>query len=230
MSVGVSLEELLAWNDEAASHWNDHLDINPALLEVPCDIGGTGNVQGFVRHIWLVELRWGQRLAGLPVIDREDAPSGPLDALFNLHRASHGGVPQPACRARSELGATYTLEIDWIPADLRTPTRRKVAAHALFHSQRHYAQLATLARQAGFAARLRRRPLVQSCADARLAARTLCCFWKQERQSTGRPCVGLKGTVVSAPHSEQVVRVSGRTRCEPRARFALHCLQCLGSF
>jgi hypothetical protein len=40
----------------------------------------------------------------------------------------------------------------------------------------------------------------------------------------------LKGTVVSVPHSEHVVRVSGRTRGLPRARFALHCLQCLGSF
>ena len=40
----------------------------------------------------------------------------------------------------------------------------------------------------------------------------------------------MKGTVVSAPHSEQVVRVSGRTLCVPRTRFALHCLQCLGSF
>jgi hypothetical protein len=36
--------------------------------------------------------------------------------------------------------------------------------------------------------------------------------------------------VVSAPHCEQLVRVSGRTLDPPRTRFALHCLQCLGSF
>src|SRR5215472_8274804 len=35
-------------------------------------------------------------------------------------------------------------------------------------------------------------------------------FWKHWRQRTGRPCVGLKGTVVSTPHSEQVVLVSVR--------------------
>src|ERR1017187_10121611 len=35
-------------------------------------------------------------------------------------------------------------------------------------------------------------------------------FLKHCRHSTGRPCVGLKGTVVSMPHSEQVVRVSVR--------------------
>ena len=32
--------------------------------------------------------------------------------------------------------------------------------------------------------------------------------WKHSRQYTGRPCVGLKGTVVSFTHCEQVVRVS----------------------
>ena len=55
------------------------------------------------------------------------------------------------------------------------------------------------------------------------------CFWKQDRQRTGLPCVGLKGTVVSVPHAEQEVRVSGRTLAPPAARFALHCLQRLGS-
>jgi hypothetical protein len=55
------------------------------------------------------------------------------------------------------------------------------------------------------------------------------CFWKQARHKTGLPCVGLNGTVVSLPHSEHVVLVSERTRL-PLARFALHCLQCFGSF
>ena len=32
--------------------------------------------------------------------------------------------------------------------------------------------------------------------------------WKQSRQSTGRPCVGLNGTVVCLPHCEQMARVS----------------------
>ena len=32
--------------------------------------------------------------------------------------------------------------------------------------------------------------------------------WKHSRQKTGRPWVGLKGTVVSLPQPEHVVRVS----------------------
>jgi hypothetical protein len=60
------------------------------------------------------------------------------------------------------------------------------------------------------------------------------CFLKQERQRTGLPCVGMKGTVVSDPHSAQVVLVSWRTGRtsfrKARLRFALHFLQCFGSF
>lgn len=62
--------------------------------------------------------------------------------------------------------------------------------------------------------------------------------WKQSRQSTGRPCVGLNGTVVSLPHCEQTARVSvlDEPRCPPplvpklATRFALQALQRLGSF
>lgn len=155
MSVGISLEELLAWNDEAAQYWYEHLDINPTLLAVMCDIGGTANVQEFVRHIWGVELRWAQRLAGLPVMNKEATPTGPLDVLFNLHREAMEIFRNLLAAPEPEWDEPYALDLNQVPEDLRKPTRRKVAAHALLHSQRHYAQLATLVRQAGFPAKFR---------------------------------------------------------------------------
>src|SRR5450756_1247778 len=64
--------------------------------------------------------------------------------------------------------------------------------------------------------------------------------WKHCRHSTGRPCVGLNGTVVSMPHSEHDVRVSVRERPAAAgplpslrfgtARFDLQGLQRFGSF
>src|SRR5579862_6186913 len=59
--------------------------------------------------------------------------------------------------------------------------------------------------------------------------------WKHSLQKTGRPCVGLNGTVVSLPHAEQVVAVSIRSRAPPApagrlARLALQPLQRFGSF
>src|SRR5258706_8791135 len=61
--------------------------------------------------------------------------------------------------------------------------------------------------------------------------------WKHSRQNTGRPWVGLNGTVVSLPHAEHMVRVStfwctgavlAPVKCA--TRFDLHALQRLGSF
>src|ERR687888_1374028 len=58
--------------------------------------------------------------------------------------------------------------------------------------------------------------------------------WKHSLQKTGRPCVGLKGTVVSFPQAEHVVTVSTRSRATAPAgrlaRFPLQVLHRFGSF
>src|SRR5438309_2189398 len=59
--------------------------------------------------------------------------------------------------------------------------------------------------------------------------------WKHSLQNTGRPCVGLKGTVVSLPQAEHVVRVSTRSRVAAppagrEARLLLQALHRFGSF
>ncbi len=33
MTVGITLEELLAWNEQSSDFWKSHLDANPKLLE-----------------------------------------------------------------------------------------------------------------------------------------------------------------------------------------------------
>ena len=152
MTPAVSLEELLAWNCESAEFWNAHLGANPALLELPCGIGGAATVQDLVRHIWGVELRWAQRVARLPITSVNDLPSGPLVALFGIHvlaaQIGRGLLADP----RQDWSETLTLEFDWLPPHARIASRRKLMAHWMFHSQRHWAQLATLVRAAGFPA------------------------------------------------------------------------------
>ncbi|MGA3345430.1 MAG: hypothetical protein ABSC76_11230 [Terracidiphilus sp.] len=150
MTPAITLEELLAWNDESSKFWKAHLDANPALLDLPCDIGGTTNVQGFVRHIWSAELRSGQRIARQPLTDRERLPAGPLDALFDLHVQALQLFRMLLADPAQNWDDKMTLDLNWLPPEARIFSRRKLAAHALFHSQRHWAQLATLVRAAGF--------------------------------------------------------------------------------
>jgi uncharacterized damage-inducible protein DinB len=149
MNVGISMEELLAWDRETSAFWKAHLGANPALLQLSCSIGGARNVQDLVRHIWGVELRWAQRLAGLSPLAKEDMPAGPLDALYDMHLQAVAILGRLFEDSSQNWEATIPLDISGLPAHARTPSRRKIAAHALLHSQRHWAQLATLVRDAG---------------------------------------------------------------------------------
>ncbi len=145
--VGITLDELLTWSDEAAQDWKRHFEAHPALLELPCGINDAADVLALVRHIWGAELRWSERLAGLP---NTECPSGPLDAIFAVHTKAmelyRGLLAEPAAR----WDEPYELKFDWLPPEKRCISRRKAALHSLLHSQRHYAQLATLVRVAGY--------------------------------------------------------------------------------
>jgi hypothetical protein len=150
MTAAVTLEELLIWNEESAAFWKAHFDANPALLELPCGIDSAPTVQELDRHNWVAELRWAQRVAGLPITAREDLPRGPLDALFARHLEAARIFRVLLADPETGWDETLTMEYDWLPPQVRTASRRKMAAHGLLHSQRHWAQLATLIRTAGF--------------------------------------------------------------------------------
>lgn len=150
MTAAVTMEELLAWNEESSNFWKAHLDANPPLLELPCGIGKAINVQDFVRHIWAAELRMGRRIAEVPMLTGTDVPQGPLDALFGLHQQAVQIFRILLDNPAQDWDATITFEYDWLPPHARTISKRKGLAHALFHGQRHWAQLATLVRTAGY--------------------------------------------------------------------------------
>jgi uncharacterized damage-inducible protein DinB len=158
MSVGISLAELLSWDQETSAFWKKHFEANPAQLELPCDIGGSKNVQdqnvrGLLRHNWGVELRWVERLAALPVTPREELPEGPLDALYDMHLKA-AAIFRELLAAPDETWE-QPFKIDWIPSLEQTVSRRKLAGHMLFHGQRHWAQLSTLLRTAGLPSNFR---------------------------------------------------------------------------
>jgi uncharacterized damage-inducible protein DinB len=150
MTPAITLKELLAWNQQSSGFWKAWLDANPAALALPCDIDRTANAQGLVRHIWTADLVWARRIAGLQELDREKVPGGPLDLLYGLHleavKIFQTMLDDPAFAWEE----TLTMDFKWMPPEGRVATRRKAMAHALFHGPRHWAQLGTLARTAGF--------------------------------------------------------------------------------
>ena len=150
MSIGITFEEMLVWNNQASGYWKAHLDANPNLLDLPCGIGGAKNVQELVRHIWGAELRWAQRLAAVPETPAIKSPPARSMRSSILHLQAAEIFRKLLALPEKTWSDPYILNFDWIPPEQRSVSRRKIAAHALFHGQRHWAQLATLVRNAGF--------------------------------------------------------------------------------
>jgi uncharacterized damage-inducible protein DinB len=145
----ITIQELLDWNVEAALFWKTCLDANPALLELPCEIAGSTNVLGFVRHIWGAELIWSQRVAKLPQMNKDDWPDGPLNELYNLHLEAIKNLRSILANPNVKWEECIEFDYPWLPPSARRSTPRKMLANTLLHSHRHYAQLATLVRAAG---------------------------------------------------------------------------------
>lgn len=148
MTPAITLEELLAWNDETAQKWLAHLAANPALLDVPSGIFGTKDVRALVHHIFAVEYRYSERLRGLPASAPDQLPGSTLEELARLHNEAmkqYRGV-----LADANFNWNATIELKTLSAGTLHASLRKMIAHALLHGIRHWAQLGTLARTAGY--------------------------------------------------------------------------------
>jgi uncharacterized damage-inducible protein DinB len=138
--------ELIAWLETTSTRWQNLLNTHPELLSIPCDIMGVGTVAQLLQHIVAVELRYAERLSDLPVSDYAAIPFDNVESLYATHD-----------RALAILRQLLASNIDWSQSiEFATramgparSTRRTILFHALFHSIRHYAQLATLVRQHG---------------------------------------------------------------------------------
>lgn len=148
MPLTVSAENFLTWNDATARHWRDFILSNPIILSLPCDIRNSTTVAETLRHIVAVELRYAQRLCGLPESPYEEIPKDSINSLFAAHALALDMV-------RNLLDdPTYDwsteLNFDTISLGRLRASRETILLHLTLHSIRHYAQLATLVRQSGF--------------------------------------------------------------------------------
>ena len=81
---------------------------------------------------------------------KEDMPAGPVDALFALHAQAMQIFRELLKGGEASWGESMALDLPFLSPETRTFSRRKIAGHALLHGHRHWAQLATLLRTAGF--------------------------------------------------------------------------------
>ncbi len=146
---GLSFGELLDYCAEETNHWRDFFKVNPAALELPCDIAMTKNVRELVLHIVIVQMRYAERLLNLPITEYEQMAGKSGAELFLLAHKSLEDLRSFAVAA-NDPDWDGKLTFPTRSAGTFTASRRKIFIHALLHGVRHWAQLATFLRQQGY--------------------------------------------------------------------------------
>lgn len=141
--------ELLAWLDRTSSGWRDLVQQHPEVLAFPCSTRETHNVAELLQHIVAVELRYAERLCDLPETSYEQIDFNSADAIF----ATHARAMQLLQPLLQRDAAFWEDSIEFMTRSVgkMSAPRRAVLVHLAMHSVRHYAQMATLAREHGVA-------------------------------------------------------------------------------
>jgi uncharacterized damage-inducible protein DinB len=123
---------------------------DPAVLKMTAGPHGDGRMQtigDIIRHIFMAEKRYVDRLTGRPITEHTSVPSDNLEALFEFGQLSRKEYRQlleslPADewdKMREMKILTYTVKV----------TPKKIVTHVLTHEMRHWAQIMTMLRWEG---------------------------------------------------------------------------------
>jgi uncharacterized damage-inducible protein DinB len=146
----ISFADLLSANEAETQKWRRWFDEqSAAVLDVPLSIALAKNVREFLVHVFAVELRYAERLAGLPITDYETLPTGSVAELFGIGDRAREMYRDYLGKATDEDLASV-MEFPTRTAGIIRSSKRKMFAHSMLHGVRHWAQLTTALREAGY--------------------------------------------------------------------------------
>lgn len=149
MPLAISLDELLRYTGAERSRWRRWFESHPEALDAPVQLGGRFPTVGkLIDHIFLVERRHLQRLAGVPLADSTGLTGSNAPPLFDygssVRRELEALAGELDPDVAEELRTLHVRDRDWFV------TTRKLLFHILLHDIRHWAQIALAVRLAGF--------------------------------------------------------------------------------
>lgn len=149
----ITFDELLRYELDEISAWEQFCLRNPAALDVPfAPAAGTtarmATVGGVIHHIVAVETRYGDRLSRREITPYDAVPRRPIEALFAAARGANAQLAKWVTHASAE-DLSDILEFETLSAGAFRASARKVVAHTLVHGIRTWAQLATVLRLQG---------------------------------------------------------------------------------
>ncbi len=156
MTDGISFGELLQYTTEETCRWRQWFSNQAAaVLDVPVGEAGTetATMRGMLAHIFYCELFYADLLTDtkpdFPAY--ENIPHSTVPELFDLGASAEQRLGSFLVHADGN-GLAAVISIGWPPEKPIAGTKRKMMAHVLVHSLRHWAQVATALRQHGYKA------------------------------------------------------------------------------
>jgi uncharacterized damage-inducible protein DinB len=146
----LSVEELLYYTDEERQRWEKWFrDYGEDLLHMPITGDRETTIGALILHMFGPELRYVQRLRGEPLSEYRGRPCHHIDEVFGYGIETRKQMRDFVRKAHAE-DWIQVHELDIAGRHYRASTR-KIILHALLHEVRHWAQLARLMRDRGFA-------------------------------------------------------------------------------
>jgi len=144
--ANVTFTELLEANERETRKWQGWFERQPALLDLPLDIAEAKNVRELLLHIFAVEMRYAERLLGLPVTPWDWYAAASQVEPFAIGEKARGLLREYVANATdAELASTQ--EFPTRTAGVLHASQRKMFIHAMLHGLRHWSQLATALRE-----------------------------------------------------------------------------------
>jgi len=144
----VTFQELLSYSREELGRWRDWFNQHPEALDVKIEVAQATDIRMLLLHIILVEMRYAEWLMGDAISPVESIATQSTDSLF---------AAADAAQAKWQRLIDTSSDEPWdemmafpAPMERLRASRRKCFVHAFVHGVRHWAQLATALRAAGY--------------------------------------------------------------------------------
>ncbi|HWR14227.1 MAG TPA: DinB family protein [Terriglobales bacterium] len=145
-SPGISFEDLLRYEEEQTEQWRQLFTKKPYLLKV--DATPTSTVAELLFHTFAAEYRSAQRLLGEEMTPDTQFAQRTVSDLFSIGDAARLKFREYLSQtSQQEIAEPKTFPSHTLGQFQASP--KKLLAHAIVHSIRHWAQIARVLRENG---------------------------------------------------------------------------------
>ena len=148
MTLVLTFDELLRYTSAERDKWRTWFAAHPEAIDAPVQPGARFATAGkLVDHIFLVERRHLQRLQSQPVAEQTGLTGNNAAPLFDYGASVRREFEQYVADLSVDPDEVRMFDIRGERVALTT---RKLLFHVMLHEIRHWAQIATAVRLAGF--------------------------------------------------------------------------------